>query len=650
MSFAGGYTGKILRINLHTGRCSTEVLDRETALQYLGGTGLNIYLLRQLIKPDCHPLSPDNVLVFSTGPFVGTSIPTACRTEASALSPATGLLGTSNSGHYWGGELKAAGYDSLVLEGRASRPVYLYIADDEINIFPAEHLWGKDTWETIHLLRQKHREPGLQVAAIGPAGENQVVYASIENGPFDAWARTGLGAVMGSKNLKAIAIKGTGGVKVARPRELLRLVSQTRQVIEASPFYQPFCKYGTMLITLPYHEFGILPGRNYQRSRLDNWVETRSRKAMHHYTGRGVACQACNIACAHWVEIKEGPYRGLQLKDMEVTPVIGFGAACDIGSLDAIAALTAACQKLGLDMVSAAGCLAFAMELAQRGMWPDEAGPAPAWGDTASALRLLEQIAFRQGVGDILARGVRQAAGYFPGSEQFAVHVKGLECVLADPRSRWSTWTLGYLTNIRGGDHLRTRNPVENLRYNHNPLPYRSERFGFSPEMLENLDIEPALKEQLFNRERDDVLIPPMAAWSENLISVYNCLGICIRPPVLHTVGPTRLAALYSALTGLPATPAGIMQAGERVYNAQKLFNLARGEKPEDSDFPSRFYREPLADGPNAGRVLDRNQVKQALEEYYTFRGWDPHSGVPGEEKLRELGLLEPAQEGLLEQ
>ncbi|MFZ5590703.1 MAG: aldehyde ferredoxin oxidoreductase family protein [Bacillota bacterium] len=642
MTYSGGYTGKILHVNLSSGHCKTEEPEQKMALQYLGGAGFNIFLLRQLLKPDCHAFSPDNVLVFSTGPFVGTTIPTACRTEASALSPATGLLGTSNSGHYWGGELKAAGYDSLVLEGRAEKPVYLLIADGEVKIMPAEQLWGKDTWETINLLRQKHHDPGLQVAAIGPAGENLVVYASIENGPFDAWARTGLGAVMGSKNLKAIAVKGNRGVKAARPRELSRLVSKTRQVIEASPFYQPFCKYGTMLITLPYHEFGILPGRNYQCGQLANWIETRSRKVMHRYTHRSVACQACNIACAHWVEIKEGPYRGLQLKDMEVTPVIGFGAACDIGSLDAIAALTASCQKLGLDMVSAAGCLAFAMELAQRGMWPAEAGPAPLWGDTTGAQRLLEQIAFRQGIGDILARGVKRAAEHFPGSREFAIHVKGLECVLADPRGRWSTWTVGYLTNIRGGDHLRTRNPVENLRYNQNPLPYRSERFGFPPAMLENLDMDPALKSQLFNRERDDVLIPQMAAWSENLISVYNCLGMCIRPPVLHTVGPTLLAELYSALTGLPVTPAEIMRAGERVYNAQKLFNLARGEKPADSDFPPRFYRQPLMGGPNQGKILDRARVQQALQEYYACRGWDPRSGIPSQQKLRELDLLDP--------
>lgn len=633
-----GYTGKILDIDLTSGTVEVRMLAERQIREYLGGMGFNATILHRNLKPGTDPLGPDNILVFSTGPLVGSNVPTACRTEASALSPATGLFGTANSGNYWGGELKYAGYDVLIIRGRAEKPVYIRICDGGAFILPAGHLWGKDAWDSIRAIQSDLGDTETQVAVIGRAGENLVRFASIENGPYDAWARTGLGAVMGSKNLKAVAVRGTGGIKVARPKEYIAALRDTREAISRSPFYGAFSKFGTMLASIPYYEFGSLPGCNYQTGMPDNWMETRSRKRLPGLSSRGVACQACPIACAHWVKVKEGPYAGLELKDMEVTPVIGFGAGCDIQGLPAVAAISGACQRHGMDMVSAAACVAFTMEMYQRGIISrEDLGFDLPWGDEEGTFQLLDMIAARRGIGDILAGGTRAASARFPGSEQFCMHIKGLECFLVDPRSRWSTWTFGYITNIRGGDHLRTRNPVENLKYNDNPVPYGTEKFDLPESVFEGLDMPGELKKAAFDPATRDVNIPVMSKWAEDLISVYNSLGMCIRPPILHTVGPVLFSRLTSALTGIDISPEEIALAGERTWNTVKLINLRHGERPEHSDYPPRFYRESLQ--VPGSPPLDPEEVKRTLGEYYAARGWDPETGVPTAGKLSALGL-----------
>lgn len=625
-------------MDLTLGTFSKKELPEASIRRYIGGLGFNAEILYRELKSGTDPLGPDNILVFSTGPLVGTNVPTACRTEASALSPATGLFGTANSGNYWGGELKYSGYDAIVIRGRAENPVYVIIRDGSVEILPAGHLWGKDSWYTIRAIQSDHGDSEIQVATVGQAGENKVRFASIENGPYDAWARTGLGAVMGSKNLKAIAVRGTGSVGVARPKEFAAALNDTRQAINRSPFYEPFKKFGTMLASIPYFEFGSLPGRNYQTGMPEKWMETRTRKQLPELSKRGVSCQACPIACAHWVKVKEGRYAGLELKDMEVTPVIGFGAGCDIQGLPAIAALSGDCQRYGMDMVSASACVAFAMEMYQRGIITrDDLGFELMWGDEEGTFKLLDMIANRREIGNILAEGTRKASEQFPGSEAFSVHIKGLECFLADPRGRWSTWTFGYLTNVRGGDHLRTRNPVENLKHNENPVPYRSEKFDLPDRVYENLDMPEELKKAAFDPATRDVNISIMSKWSEDLITVYNSIGMCIRPPVLHTVGPVLFSRLLTALTGLDITPDDTARAGERTWNTIKLFNLKHGERPEQSDYPPRFYRDQLKiPGKNP---LDPGAVKSTLREYYTARGWNPDTGEPTLEKLYELDL-----------
>lgn len=633
-----GYAGKLLDIELSRREVKEIPLEKELIQKYLSGVGFSTKIVYDQVPPWADPLGPENVICFAVGVLAGTNIPTACRTEVSAKSPATGRFGTSNSGSFWGSELKYAGYDGIIIRGRAEEPVYLRITNDRAEILPAGFLWGKDSWETLELIREKHGDEEIQVAAIGPGGEKLCRFASIQNGPYDAWGRTGLGAVMGSKNLKAVAVRGSKPLRVYDKKRYLKAVEKCRKAIFNSPFYGPFSKFGTMLATVPYYEFGALPGRNFQTGVLKGWLETRSRHLVHKYSKRGIACQACPIACAHWVEVKEGPYAGLQMKDMEVTPLMGFAAGCDINNIPAVAKITEKCQRYGLDLVSAAGSAAFAMELYQRGILSEkEIGFKLEWGDEAALFRLIDLIARREGIGDILAEGTKRAGEKIPGASYFAMHIKGLEIPMADPRGRWSTWTFGNITNIRGGDHLRNRNPVENLRYNKDPLDYSWETFGFSEELYENMDMPRQIKEEIFHPETKDVNIPKMSKWAEDLISLYNALGMCIRPPVLQAVGPSLLAELYSSLAGIEMTGEGLMKTGERVWNLQKLFNLREGEEKLESAYPRRFYQEMLPEGPGRGRVLDPQKVQETLEEYYKARGWDQETGAPTDAKLQEL-------------
>ena len=635
-----GYAGSLLDINL-TDMVISEMKLTDELMHSLGGIGITTSLVASNVPGDVDAFSPDNVLCFAVGALVGTDVPTASRTEASAKSPATGLFGTSNSGGFWGSELKFAGFDGIIIRGKAKYPVFIAVFNSDVKILSAELMIGKDAWETIKTIRQTFSDPEIQVAAIGQAGENLCRFASIQNGPYDAWGRTGLGAVMGSKNLKAIAVRGTKGVKVFNKNSLRAEIEQCRSAIYQSPFYAPFSKFGTMLATIPYYEFGALPGRNFQSGRPNKWLETRSRKQVEKYSKRGISCIACPIACAHWVEIKEGPYSGLNIKDMEVTPVIGFGAGCDIDNIPAIAKLTEQCQRYGMDMVSAAGTIAFAMELFQRGILKEsDLGFKLLWGDEDAVFSLLRLIATREGIGNLLAEGTMRAAKMINGADYYAMHIKGLEIPMADPRGRWSTWTFGNITNIRGGDHLRSRSPVENLRFNSDPINYQFEKFGFDQIILDNLDVLPDIKNRII--QDDNVNIPLMTKWSEDLITVYNSVGICIRPPVLQAIGPTRIAKLFSFLTGIDKTREEVVRAGERTWNLQRLFNLTCGEIKSQSDFPERFYSETLPDSPYKQRKLERSNVQELLNSYYTARGWN-QLGIPLESKLLELGLLDTA-------
>jgi aldehyde:ferredoxin oxidoreductase len=629
-----GYAGSILEVDLSTGEIARKKLSPDFAKKYIGGIGFNARILYDELPAGTDPYDEANVLVFGVGALVGTPFPTAARTEASAKSPMTGQFGTSNSGAFFGTQLKGAGFDVLVIKGKAQEPVYILIDNEKVEICNASSLWGKDSWETINNLKAKHY--GVEIALIGPAGENLVRCASIENGYYDGWGRTGLGAVMGSKKLKAVAVRGDKGVRPKNPKALLETVKEGQELIQSASSYTAFTRYGTLVATIPYGRFKALSAHNFTKGTLPDWEENCGRQVVEEYSDRHVACQSCIIACGHWVEIKDGKYKGLKMKDLEITPTVSFGATVGLKT-EAIMKASELCQRYGIDMVSAGGILGFAIELFKNGIITrDDVGFDLDWGDDDAAFKLLKDIVERKGIGDILAEGTKRAADYIKESEKYAIHIKGLEIPMIDPRNRWSVWALGMLTNVRGGDHLRCRNPVENLRYNENKYDYLKERFGFKKPMYDKLDMPEDLKSKIINLENDTTDIAEMSRWAEDLVNLYNSTGICIRPPVMEKVGPTILAKAYTDLTGIEITAEEIMLAAERTWNVMKLFNIREGEDINDIKFPRRFYEEPLGE-----KVADKEKIQNVLEKYYKARGWDPATSRPKSETLARLGIVE---------
>ncbi len=628
------YPGKILEINLSTGSISSRAVEIDLIEKYLGGIGFNARILYDEIPAGTEPLSEENVLVFAAGTLVGTPFPTASRTEASAKSPLTSQFGTSNSGAFFGIQLKTAGYDALVVKGKSLTPVYVAISDEEVQILDAAFLWGKECWATVDILEKKHY--GAEIALIGPAGENLVRFASIENGRYDGWGRTGLGAVMGSKNLKAIAVKGTRGRKVHDSAALLEAVRKGQQLIKSASSYIAFTEYGTLNASIPYGKNKAISAHNFTLGTLPDWKEIGGRQIVDKYGSRHVACQSCIIACGHWTEIKEGKYAGLKIKDLEITPVMSFGATVGLNT-EAIIKASEICQRYGVDMVSAGGVLGFAIELYKKGIiTTEEVGFELDFGDDEAAFKLLHQVIDREGIGDILAEGTKRAAEQFANADRYAIHIKGMEIPMIDPRGRWSTWSLGMLTNIRGGDHLRCRNPVENLRFNDKDEEYMKERFGFKKPMYDRLDMPEDLKSQAIDLESDTVDIAVMSKWAEDLINLYNSVGICIRPPVMEKVGPTIIAEACRAFIGVDISAADLMKSSERTWNLIKLFNLREGEKVDASKFPRRFYEEDID-----GNILNEEKIQAVLEKYYLVRGWDGRTGKPDSNTLVRLNLVD---------
>ena len=624
------YSGKILEIDLSHGLIRFKDIEPQLLRQYLGGIGFNARILYEQMPAGADPLGEDNILVFSAGTLVGTPFPTASRSEASAKSPLTGGFGTSNSGAFFGLQLKTAGFDALVIKGKSPDPVYIAINDEDVQILAAGSLWGKECWECVDYLEKKHF--GSEIALIGHGGENLLRFASIENGRYDGWGRTGLGAVMGSKNLKAITVKGTKGRKAHDPVALLKAVKDGQQLIKSASSYLAFTEYGTLNASIPYSKFKAISAHNFTKGTLPGWKDIGGRPIVDKYGSRHVACQSCIIACGHWVELTEGKYAGVKVKDLEITPVMSFGATVGLDT-EAIIKASELCQRYGVDMVSVGGVLGFAIELYKQGIISKEdIGFELEFGDDEAAFKLLHMIINREGIGDILAEGTKRAAERFAQADRYAIQIKGMEIPMIDPRGRWSTWTLGMLTNLRGGDHLRCRNPVENLRFNERDEEYSKERFGFKQSMYDQLDIPEEVKRKAIDLEQDTTDIPEMSKWAEDLINLYNSVGICIRPPVMEKVGPTIIAEACRAFIGIEFTPADLMESAERTWNLIKLFNLREGEKVEASKFPRRFYEEELD-----GKVLDEAKVQKVLEKYYQVRGWDSKTGRPEKDTLKRL-------------
>lgn len=639
-----GY-GKTLEVDLSTGNIIKRETDPQFARNFIGGMGFGCKILYDEVGTEVDPLGPDNIVIFASGPLTGTRAPcSGSRVEITTKSPLTGHIGTGNSGGLWGTALKHAGFALIVIRKQAEKPVYLWIDDDAVEIREASHLWGKDTWVTSDIVR-KELDPLLtskiSVLAIGPAGENLVRYACTLNDYYHTAARTGAGAVMGAKKLKAIAVRGTGTVKIARPKEFQEAVREARERLFATD-------RATRMPGAPPESLtrnvlrGSLGAKNFQTGVLPQFLETRGRDvALKYITKKDGTCYNCPIACFDLAEVNGGKYAGVKAnRGLHPGVVLDWGAKCAIDNLPAIWKCKELCEQLGMDYASAAGTIAFAMELLQRGIITksDTDGLELSWGNEDATIQMLRKIAFRDRFGDVLAEGsVRAAQVIGKGAEQYVMTVKGMEVMSADPRSGLKGRTLGDLTNPRGGDNVKSTHAIRAEEYNPNWW-------------VDKFDMFKDIKEKIYSMPPQEVSDTwegkaLMCKWFEDLLSAVNAMGLCLFSATRLALGPTYLSKLFSACTGWDTTPGDIMKLGEKTFTLLRAYTVRQGLTRKDDTFPDRFFTEPLPEGPAKGAVLSRDTIAKVLDEYYELRDWDKRTGLPTREKLIELGLSDVAND-----
>lgn len=605
-----GWIGKILRVDLTNRSSRIEELDPTTARMFVGGHGVATKILMDEMDPKVDPLSPDNKMIFSTGPLTGTSAITSGRYMVTSKSPLTGLLGFANSGGFFGPAMRAAGYDHIILEGRSDKPVYLWIDDEKVEIRDAGHIWGKLTDESDEIVRQEVEGAGekARIVCIGPAGEKLVKIAAVINDKHRAAARCGLGAVMGSKNLKAVAVRGTNKVEVADEAGLKAAAKDARETLKANPLTGgDFPRLGTPGLLMPYNQAGIIPVKNFQRSSFGERAGNISGEALEKtYLKKRAACSGCSLACGRVTEVKEAGYKG-KGEGPEYETLVMMGANLEIDNLAAITKANYLCNQLGMDTISVGGTIACAMEMFEKGyLTKEEAGLEIKFGDDRLLVKLVEMIGRREGFGDILAEGGFRLAEKYGHPELF-MGVHKMEMPAYDPRGA-KGMGINYITSPIGASHGRG-------------YTVAMEILGI-PEK-----IEPAT-------ENGKAMV---AKAFQDMTAAWDATGICLFP--IMGMGADKVIAMLSAAIGVPIVLLEFIKIGERIFNIERLFNLRAGLKIEDEKLPDRFFNEPLSDGENVGATIS---LQEAMKEYYSLRGWD-EKGIPYFGKLKSLGLTDYA-------
>lgn len=612
-----GWTGKRLWVDLTSGQARVESLEPQLLRDYLGGRGLNVRLLYDLVQADTDPLGPDNPLIFGTGPLTGTYIPSTGRYNVTAKSPATGILGDSNSSGFWAPELKYAGYDQIVIRGAAKHPVYLFVDDDRVEIRDASALWGRDTWETDAFVKRDVSDSSVQVAAIGPAGENMVKFAGIINNLGRAAGRTGMGAVMGSKRLKAVVLRGSTPLTPHDPEAVAALTGEMTRKLFESPAYPGRSRYGTALIVDIYGALGIMPTRNCQTGVFPGAERLGSRALYEQYVQKRKSCFACPVHCSRFYRVSSGPYAGTCGEGPEFETLCSLGSRCGNNDIASVLHFNTMANQLGLDTISAGNTIAFAMECFEKGLLSrqDTDGLDLGWGNLQSIEALLKKIALREGIGDLLAEGVYGASQQIAGSEKFALHVKKLEPPEQEVRGL-KAWGLGWAVSSRGADHLRAY-PV-------------AETTWTAEQARDILGIEGGIDRFAYDGKAE------LVKWSEEICAVADSIEMCKITQMALGVSLDDLAGALRAMTGWDTDAAELQRIGERIVNLERLFDARQGITRLDDALPARFTEEPLPDGPSQGERIDLSRV---LDQYYRLREWNPSTGLPEERKLKSLGL-----------
>lgn len=616
MRLRGGYAGTVLRVDLTSGAVRREPLEEGLALAYVGGRGFTSRLQYDLIPPDVEPLGPENVVIVAPGPLTGTPAPSSSRFTLGGRSPLTGILGDANGGGFWAAVLKRAGYDLILLHGRSPRPVYLSIDDDRVELRDGSHIWGKDTRQTQRLIREELGK-NASVAAIGQAGERLVRFAGFVADGEHLAARTGLGAVLGSKRLKAIAVRGSRQVPLYDPAAFTELVGQLIELLRSdSRSGAELPQYGTTALLDHHTAIGGVNTRNFQSGLFEGKESVDGDALNRRYLVRPTACYRCPCRCDRFSRVDEGEFAGTEVGGPEYSTLVAFGPACGNDNLASILKANELCNLYGLDALETGNMIAFSMELFQRGILSraETDGIDLTWGNYRSILEMIERIALRRGFGNLLAEGIRRAALEIGrNSERYAVHVKGMTPPPLDPRAV-KVYNFRYAVSPRGADHLRISAPGA---YGLDSLP-RAEAAA------------------------------RLLRW-ENIVTIPDLMGVCKFPYSYYaeTVELTLrkmlevVPALYSAATGLRVSGDDLLRAAERVNNVERAHNARLGLTSAEDTLPPRFTEDPMPEGPAKGRVYDiLDDMKQA---WYAAHGWDTQTGRPTRGKLEELGLADIA-------
>lgn len=606
-----GYNGKILRVNLSDGTTDVEEQDEKFYRLYYGGRGfIGHYLLKEL-EVGIDPLSPANRLIFATGIITGAPLAGSGRSSVGAKSPLSNAYGEAEAGGFFGAELKRAGYDALVFEGKAEKPVYLWIKDGEVEIRDAQHLWGKSTAESQGMIREELGDKSIKTAQIGLGGEKLARIACIINDVHYSYGRSGMGAVMGSKNLKALAVRGTKPVELANREKIIEMVKWLKE-----NYSRGFQDTGTTGGLLGLHENGGLPTRNFQEGQFEGARAISGQTMRDTILVARKGCYACPITCKRVVKTDE-PY--------EVDPIYGgpeyetlasFGSNCGVDNLSAISMANQICNAQSLDTISAGNAIAFAMECYEKGILTkeDTGGLDLRFGNADAMVQMTEMIAKREGLGDILAEGVMRAAQKIGnGSEEFAIHVKGLEAPMHEPRLKQGMG-MGYAISPTGADHVQS---IHDTGYEG------------GPGALANLGLLEGLK-------ANDLSVRKVAmfVYQQHWNSFLNCAGLCL----FLNYNYNQKAEIVQAITGWDATTWELMKAGERGTTMARAFNVREGLTPKDDYLPKR-YHTPFISGPIQGVVVGEERLEKAVHAYYEMMGWKVETGAPTPTKLEELGI-----------
>jgi aldehyde:ferredoxin oxidoreductase len=603
--------GKILRVDLTSGVCKEEQLDPAVAKDYIGGRGLGIYLLHREGNPKGDPLAPENPMIMATGPLTGTGAPTGARYMVMTKSPLTGAVTCSNSGGMFPTEFKRAGYDAIVFSGKSKSPVYLWVNQGKAELRDAAHLWGENTHRTTDLLLEE-TEGRAKVACIGPAGEKQVLFASIMNDKHRAAGRSGVGAVMGSKNLKAVVVRGKGRIPLADQDRFKTFNKKILDIFKDSVKETPLglTVNGTAGVVMATQNFGVLPTKNWQQGTFDGWEKIHGEELTKKFLKKNSACYGCPIGCGRLTRLDDERFKG-EGEGPEYETIYAMGSNCMIDDLPAILKANYLCNELGMDTITMGATIACAMELVDRGyLSEDQVGRSLEWGDAEALVELTRLTGMREGFGDQLAQGSYRLADSC-GHPELAPVSKKQEFPGYEPRGS-QAMGLAYATSPIGGSHMRG-----------------------DPAYFELFSVPESMDPHIWEGKAK------VTKAFQDLSAIIDSAGLCIFFAVRNLaakdlgVAPTGILEYINAATGIDYTLEELMQAGERIINAERLFLTEAGFTRKDDSLPDRLTKTPAPTGPAKGMVCHLDEM---LDDYYKVQGWTA-DGIPEAAVVEKLGL-----------